>query len=110
MPRETRASSLDTIVDDVVSYISSKDWDSAENSLLQAEAIIAITPDMNREASGLRYQREAISNLRKLLNSKRGAKITTLRVRHCRPTDGSDAIDSAEAATAFSEGPNAFIS
>lgn len=100
MPRESRAAQLDTLIDEAIASISVKDWDTAENKLTQAETILAFIPDMNRDASALRY-RDSIDKLLRRIQMKRGARITTVKFRHCRPTDGTtpDTVDTGIAYT-----------
>ena len=86
MSRETRVAQLDTAVDNLVAAIAAKNWTTAENELLQAEAILLTVPDTNREASGMRWQREQIAEFRKLIMRKKNNTIKVLDIRHDCPT------------------------
>lgn len=93
MGRETRVAQLDTLIDEAVTAIAGANWSEASSKLTQAETIVAFIPDMNREASSIRYRQQAIKDLQDRIAKKRASGIVTVKTRHCRPSDGSPVLD-----------------
>ena len=75
-------SDLDTYITAARAAIGSADWVTAEISILQAEAELAITPDTRGGDHEMRYRADAISSLRKAINQKRASSLGVQTTKH----------------------------
>lgn len=100
MSRETRIARLEALVDDIQTSIGNLDWDGAENQILQAQALLAFIPDMNRGTGGVRW-RDELDRLRQVVQRKRTSRIQTVKFKHCGPTAGDTSTEDAAIATSY---------
>lgn len=85
-----RIAQIETLLDAAVSAIASRDWETAETSVLQIELILSTIPDYETGTQSSKY-REGVAQIRRAIEQQRTASggIQTTTVKYVEPTNGS---------------------